>query len=45
MLVTFNLWGVSMLCFAKYLEGVLFFGLIFCWVGGLPMLAITLFRP
>lgn len=45
MLVTFNLWGVSMLCFAKYLEGVLFFGLIFCWLGGLPMLAITLFRP
>ncbi|CAD8043447.1 unnamed protein product [Paramecium primaurelia] len=45
MLVTFHLWGVSMLCFAIYLEGVLFFGLIFSWMGGLPLLVITLLRP
>ncbi|CAD8052528.1 unnamed protein product [Paramecium sonneborni] len=45
MLVTFHLWGVSMLCFAKYLEGVLFFGVIFSWMGGLPLIIITLIRP
>ncbi|CAD8048146.1 unnamed protein product [Paramecium sonneborni] len=44
-LVTFHLWGVSMLCFAKYLEGVLFFGVIFSWIGGLPLIIITLIRP
>lgn len=44
-LVTFHLWGVTMLCFAKYLEGVLFFGIIYSWMGGLPLIVITLIRP
>lgn len=45
MLSSFHLWGTSMLCFAKYLEGTLFFGVIYAWIGGIPFIIITLIRP
>lgn len=34
-----------MLCVAKYLEGHLFFGIIYSWLIGLPFLAITILKP
>ncbi|CAD8075781.1 unnamed protein product [Paramecium primaurelia] len=44
MLVAMNMWGATLLCFAKFLEGVLFFGTVYAWLAGLPLMLIAIIR-
>lgn len=44
MLAAMNMWGVTLLCFAKFLEGVLFFGTVYAWLAGLPLMMIAIIR-
>jgi hypothetical protein len=44
MLVAMNMWGVTLLCFAKFLEGVLFYGTVYAWLAGLPLMIIAIIR-
>ncbi|CAD8157654.1 unnamed protein product [Paramecium octaurelia] len=44
MLVAMNMWGATLLCFSKFLEGVLFFGTIYAWLVGLPLMMIGILK-
>ena len=44
MLVALNLWGVTLICFAKFLEGVLFFGTIYAWLAGVPLMIAAIIK-
>ncbi|CAK66138.1 unnamed protein product (macronuclear) [Paramecium tetraurelia] len=44
MLVSVNMWSVILLCFAKFLEGQLFFGTIYAWLSGLPLMIIAVLK-
>ncbi|CAD8213537.1 unnamed protein product [Paramecium octaurelia] len=39
-----NMWGVILLCFAKFLEGQLFFGTIYAWLFGLPFMTAAVLK-
>ena len=41
MLVGVNMWGVILLCFAKFLEGQLFVGTVYAWLSGLPLMIVA----
>ncbi|CAD8125807.1 unnamed protein product [Paramecium sonneborni] len=43
-LAAVNMWGVILLCFAKFLEGQLFFGTIYAWLFGLPFMIAAVFK-
>lgn len=44
MLVALNLWGVILICFAKFLEGVLFIGTVYAWIAGLPLMIAAIIK-
>lgn len=44
MLVAMNMWGVTLLCFSKFLEGILFFGTVYAWMAGLPLMVLAVLR-
>ncbi|CAK82689.1 unnamed protein product (macronuclear) [Paramecium tetraurelia] len=44
MLVSVNMWSVILLCFAKFLEGQLFFGTIYAWLSGLPLMIVAVLK-
>ncbi|CAD8157650.1 unnamed protein product [Paramecium octaurelia] len=44
MLVSVNMWSVILLCFAKFLEGQLFFGTIYAWMSGLPLMIVAVLK-
>ncbi|CAD8162073.1 unnamed protein product [Paramecium octaurelia] len=43
-LAAVNMWGVIILCFAKFLEGQLFFGTIYAWLFGLPFMIAAVLK-
>ncbi|CAD8126292.1 unnamed protein product [Paramecium sonneborni] len=43
-LAAVNMWGVILLCFAKFLEGQLFFGTVYAWLFGLPFMIAAVFK-
>ncbi|CAD8126295.1 unnamed protein product [Paramecium sonneborni] len=43
-LVALNLWGVFLICFAKFLEGILFQGTIYAWIAGIPLMIIAIIK-
>lgn len=44
MMVAINMWTVLLLTFSKFLEGILFFGTIYAWIVGVPLLVLTVLR-
>ncbi|CAD8125809.1 unnamed protein product [Paramecium sonneborni] len=44
MLVALNLWGVILICFAKFLEGILFQGTIYAWIAGVPLMIAAIIK-
>ncbi|CAD8162069.1 unnamed protein product [Paramecium octaurelia] len=44
MLVALNLWGVILICFAKFLEGVLFIGTVYAWLAGVPLMIAAIIK-
>lgn len=44
MIVCMNMWGVTLLCFSKFLEGVLFYGTVYAWMAGLPLMMLAVLR-
>jgi len=44
MLVALNMWGVTLLCFSKFLEGILFFGTVYAFLAGLPLMMLAVMR-
>ncbi|CAD8065320.1 unnamed protein product [Paramecium sonneborni] len=42
--VTLNVWGTLLLCCSMFLEKVIFSGIIYAFISGLPLLIFTIFR-
>ncbi|CAD8151019.1 unnamed protein product [Paramecium pentaurelia] len=42
--VTLNVWGTLLLCCSMFLEKVIFSGIIYAFISGLPLLILTVFK-
>jgi hypothetical protein len=44
MLAALHFWTVLLLTFSKFLEGILFYGTIYAWIAGLPLMVLAILR-
>lgn len=42
--MTLNVWGTLLLCCSKFLEGIIFNGILYAFVAGLPLLTLSIAR-